>query len=115
MHCTFTFACSPLLHDLSDHSFHRFYIIMKLDREFAEFVLEAKQNSEWTTYRVQKLDLIVREALFDRQMDGLSHVILSLGKFLSFLVNIVIRKFLMLYVLSKCDMVDRMSVDLDEL
>ena len=27
----------------------------------------------------------------------------------------MIRKFLMLYVLSKCNMVDRMSVDLDEL
>ena len=64
---------------------------------------------------MQKLDLIVREALFDRQMDGLSHVILSLGKFLSFLVNIVILKFLMLYVLTECDVIDRMPVDLDEL
>ena len=64
---------------------------------------------------MQKLDLIVREALFDCQMDGLSHVILSFGKFLSFLVNIVILKFLMLYVLTECDVIDRMPVDLDEL
>ena len=49
---------------------------MKLGGEFTEFVLKAEQNSEWTTDWVQKLDLIVCEALFDRQMDGLSHVIL---------------------------------------
>ena len=49
---------------------------MKLGREFTEFVLKAEQNSEWTTDWVQKLDLIVCEALFDRQMDCLSHVIL---------------------------------------
>ena len=76
MHGTFTFTCSSLIHDLSDHFFHSSYILMKLGREFTEFVLKAEQNSEWTTDWVQKLDLIVCEALFDRQMDGLSHVIL---------------------------------------